>query len=124
MTWVYVEFSDPIDDYVEVEVITMSNRYSPLHAGGAVGRAQAPGMSFKTVDGYLKKDIAQACILGTGFAKVVVYFYNDAGDLYLLYKLTDAMITSVQDSGGKISASINFATYTAKYQDGTSYSGP
>lgn len=123
MTWVYVEFSDPIDDYVEVELITVSNRYSPLHAGGAVGRAQAPGLSFKTVDSYLKKDLSQACILGEKFAKVVVYFYNDGGDLYLLYKLTDAMITSVQTSGGKTSASVNFATYSAKYEGGA-YSGP
>jgi type VI protein secretion system component Hcp len=122
MTWVYVEFSSPIDDYVEVELISISNRYSPLHAGGAVGRAQVPGLSFTTVGSYLKKDMTQACIFGTSFAQVVVYFYNDGGDLYLLYKLTDAMITSVQDSGGKISATVNFAHYTAKYEGG-SYGG-
>ena len=119
MTYAYIEFSAPIHDYGELDSWSLSNLYPVPALGGSSGgsRAQSNDLSFVTADGYLTKKLFEAVSHGNTYKKVGLFLYTNAGDLYLLFKFADGMVTNVQTSGGssKVSASLNFASYTYEY---------
>ena len=87
-------------------------------AGGIGHRSQIPGIAFTTLDDYLNDDMLRHCYLGTKFPKVTLEYYKTADSgLTILYKLTDAMITSISTSGGKASVGLNFGGYSNKFYD-------
>jgi type VI protein secretion system component Hcp len=119
MSFVYIEFSAPIDDYCELDSASISNTHKAYAHGGSDGvyRSQIDDVKFVTTDSYLQTDLLKAVSVGTTFKKVTLWFYSNAGDLYLYYTFTNAIVSSVHMSGGgtHVAGSLNFESMSWEY---------
>jgi type VI protein secretion system component Hcp len=121
MSYAYIEFSAPIDDYYEIESWAVSNTHTTPAYGGSSGGSRGPGralvndFTFTTADQILQNKMFQAVSHGTVFKQAYVYLYTDKGDLYLYYTFTDVVVGSAQISGSKGSVSLNIASFSYEY---------
>jgi hypothetical protein len=111
----YVEFGKPVDDYCEAEGLSFGMSTSGM-AGGAARIAQRSALSFTKARDSLSTAIFRHCMTGTVFPWAWVEFYRDEdSDPFMIYTLSDAVISAVQSRGSGESVSLNCRSATPSY---------
>ncbi len=111
----FVEFGKPIGDYCEATSASFGAGSSPI-AGGASRRAQANDLFFTKNHDNLSAALIQNCAIGTVFKTVTVELYKNAeSGLYVMYTLTDSIISSFQSNTHGESIGVNYGNMSSKY---------
>lgn len=116
MSVCYVEFSKPIDDYVEVSSFRYGMGASNVLAG-TDRQASAHDVVFSMDVDSMSNKVCQASMDGTVFGTVWVEFYRnrDSDEPYMFYTLSSVVVASVSVHGAKMNVGLNFKTMKADY---------
>jgi type VI protein secretion system component Hcp len=116
---VYVEFEDPINDYTDVSSFSFAPPSSRTGYGtnSAATKAMPGDANFVKARDSMSNELFRHSVRGTVFKTVTVEYYKfeNSSLPYLVITLTGVMITSISQSAGMESVTLNYEARTQSY---------
>jgi len=113
---VFVEFSNPLGDYCQVNTLGFGMESVPL-AGGSGRSAHIQGVHFTKDRDSLSARLFEHCAGGTNFTRVDVEYYRDEDSARVcLYRMTDVTIASFNSTAkGEESIALSYKALKGTY---------